>query len=469
MIPKRVYSVSLLFFLLIGCFHQGTIHKDPLEEKGNCIIYLQPLQQEAFNLRFTIDTVIAVRDDGNQIPLSLSSHEVNGEHFFGIQKRFASGYIPPGTYNGITITVKKASLVAEDGEANLLIPEKPLVVSQSFSATERKVLTLFLSFEASEAITSGVRFTPVFSLVPSSRVLTNFIGYVSNSDSNFITVFNKKTMQVVGAISTGRGPTGIALDQKRGRAYIAASEDNAIEIIDVFEWEIIGRITLNFGDTPIDLALTPDGRTLVAVNHSSNTVSVIDTLSMFETGRIKVGDRPTSASIDPKGFKAYVTNTLSNSISVIDLNGNRLSATIAIDGSPIRSAFNLTGDNLYVICRNSPHLSVVDPLQSRLARKIYVGMEGVSVSTDKQTGIVLVGKRFGGEISVIEPIASMYIDSIGVEGIPAFMSIDKEENTLFVVLPDKKTLQKINLTSKKNIAEIEVGEGAYAVAVMGER
>jgi hypothetical protein len=48
------------------------------------------------------------------------------------------------------------------------------------------------------------------------------------------------------------------------------------------------------------------------------------------------------------------------------------------------------------------------------------------------------------------------------------MTIDREENTLFVVLPDKRLVQKLNLTSKKMMAEIEVGEGAHAAVVMSE-
>jgi len=63
----------------------------------------------------------------------------------------------------------------------------------------------------------------------------------------------------------------------------------------------------------------------------------------------------------------------------------------------------------------------------------------------------------------------MFIDTIGIEGTAEFMTIGDEENTLFVVLPDRRLLQKINLVSKKIMAEIEVGEGAYGVVLMGER
>ena len=79
-----------------------------------------------------------------------------------------------------------------------------------------------------------------------------------------------------------------------------------------------------------------------------------------------------------------------------------------------------------------------------------------------------MGKRFGGEIAVVDPSSSMLIDSIRVGGNAAYMTIDRQENVLFVVLPERRLVQKVNLISKKIMAEIEVGEGAYAVVVVGE-
>jgi hypothetical protein len=63
----------------------------------------------------------------------------------------------------------------------------------------------------------------------------------------------------------------------------------------------------------------------------------------------------------------------------------------------------------------------------------------------------------------------MFVDTFAVGGKPVFQAIDNEERALFVALSDRRILQKINLVSKKVVAEIEVGKGAYAIVVMGER
>ncbi len=467
--PQRFFFIFVLFLFMNACYPAKPLSQKTFTDESKVVIYLQPMPQEASRLRFEIEGIFAVRDDGLRIPLSLSINELKGANLAGLQKRLASGPLPPGSYTGISINVRKAFLQGEEGESALLVPEEPVAIEHLFRLTHRTALTLFLSFNASGLSADGVRFTPAFSLAPSRRELINLTGYVSNSGSDSITVFNKKTMQVVGVISTGRKPKGMVLDQRRKRAYVASSGDDTIEVIDLTEGKIIGRIALDFGDEPIDLALTPDGRTLVSVNHGSNTVSIIDPLSLFEFSRVKVGERPVSVVVDPSGVKAYIMNSLSNSFSVVDLTQEVLSVAIGVEGAPLRGAFNRKGDRLYVISTDSPNLTVIDTAGLTVTEKLFIGMGAVSIKFDTRTGLILVGKQAAGEISVIAPFSLMLIDTIGIGGKATFMTIDDEENGLLVTLPDRKTLQKVNLTSKRIMAEIEVGEGAYAVVVMGER
>ena len=467
--PRICPPFLLLSFFLGSCFPQGPLHNVRSMDEGYAILYLQPLPQEAYRLRFVIDEISATRDDGTSTPLFLSINQIKGTDLVAIQKRLASGALPPGSYTGLSIRIKEAFVQGEEGEFALFVPEEPTRVDSLFNVSRRKTATLFLSFHVSGAITDQIRFTPAFSLKTSGRELLSLTGYVSDPASDSLLVFNKKTMRVVGAISTGTAPKGIALDRKRGRAYVAAYGDDTVEVIDLIKGETIGRIPLNFGDGPLELAVTPDGRTLVSVNHDSNTVSIIDTVSLFETRRIGVAERPSSAVVDPPGLKAYIMSPLANSVSVVDLTQKEVSATIAVDGGPLRGAFNRDGDTLYVVSRDSPYLTVVEASRLVITRRIFIGIGALSVRVDTQTDHILVGMKAGGNILVIDPFASMAIDAIVLEGTAAYLTIDVEEHSLFVALPDIKSLQKVNLTSKKITGAIDVGEEAYAVVVMGER
>ncbi len=469
MILKRVCSIFLWLFFIGGCFPQEyTYNKAVLRDEGEVLVYLQPLPQEAAKLRFMMDGIIAIRDDGSKIPLSLSFNQLNGSAHFGRQKLLATGILPPGVYTGLSIKIKKAFVQSEEGEVALLAPEEPVSAAKLFQVNRRQALTLFLSLKASGIISDIIRFTPDFSLATPGGILINLTGYVSNSAANLISVFNTKTMEVVNAIATGKGPRGIVLDQSRARAYVAVSGDDMVEIYDVFNGTFTDRVRLTFGDNPIELALTPDGRTLVSVNHSSNTVSIIDAISRIVLRKIRVGEKPTSAVVDPSGFRAYIMNSRSNTVSVVDLTQRTLTATISVEGSPLRGAFNRAGDRLYVVSRNSPNLSVIDPRRLTVTERIFIGTGGLSIRVSRLNGLIFVGNSFGAEIAVVDPSSSMFIDSIRAGGNAAHMTIDRQENTLFVVLPERRLVQKINLTSRKIMAEIEVAELAYAVVVMGE-
>lgn len=456
---------------MISCVPQDlpSRYKAPLGKQGEVILFLQPMPQEAEKLRFIVNQIFAVREDGFEIPFTLFINELKGVNLKGVQKQLASAILAPGPYIGLSIHVKQAFIQTEEGDVALFVPEEPVTVDHGFDVERGQVASLFLSFKISGTKLDGVKFTPDFSLVSSGRALINMIGYVTNSESNFITVFDKNTMQVIDTIATGQGPMGVVLDQIRTRAYVAASRDNIIEVIDVFKGLIINRLRLNLRDRPIELALTPDGRTLVSVNNGSNTVSIIDALSMTEIARVNVGEGPTSAVIDPSGFRAFVLNSRSSTISVVDLTQRGLGLTIGVEAAPLRAAFSREGDRLFVIGSNTPNLTVVDLSRLIVSNSVFIGMGAVSIKVDDQTGNIYVGKRIGGEITVIDPFALVFIDTIPVGGRTDFMAIDDQKRNLFAVLANKNRLSKINLISKEISANIDLGQGAFFVVVMGER
>lgn len=467
---KKYIFLSLLFFFVIACTPQAPKYKkEPLKDRGEVLLYLQPMSKEAEPFHFVIESISIIPDDGDDIALSVSFTTLKGADLEGVQKRLASGIVPNGMYRGIRVKISSAHMQGKHGEAKLLVSEDPFIVGRDFEVKRGEISTLFLSFDPLRSITDGIQFTPFFTLTTYVSKLLSLTGYITDAGSNMISIFNKQTMLMQGAIATGREPMGIVFDQDRGLAYIALSEDDFIEVIDIFSGKLTGRIRLNFGDDPQYLSLTPDGKTLLSVNHGSNTVSFIDTKARSEVRRLNVGEQPTSVVIDPLGLRAYIMNSLSHSISVLDISRKVIYATIAVEGIPLRGAFNRKGDRLYVINKHMPHLTVIDPSRLTVSGKIFIGTGAVSIKADTRSDLIYVGNNKGGEISVINPSSAIFVDTIRTGGTAVFMTIDDHENTLFALIPEKKVLQKINLTNKRIIAQIDVGDGTYALAVMGER
>lgn len=468
MFSVRTCLVLLVIASIASCTPQSPPYRPALDKEGEILLYLQPMPMEAQRLSFGIESVSALREDGSSFPFSLSLEELKGAELVGKQKQLGSAIVPPGRYTGISIRVKNASVQREEGTAAYLVTQESVKVEHEFIVRKGQDVALFLTFDPAKSVKDNFSFTPAFTLASYTKELRNLLGFISNSDLNNISVFNKVSMLILDSIATGREPRGIALDKTRGLAYVALSGDDAVQIIDVFSDSTLSRIRLNLGDEPREIAITGDGATAVTANYGSNTASIIDTAGQFEAKRLSVGEGPVSVVTDPAGLKAYIFNSMSNSISVVDLARKEVGATITLDETPYRGDFSGKGDSLYVITMDSPNLLVIDPATLTVKDKIFVGLGALSIKVNTRTNLIYIGKR-DNEISVIDPFALMSIDMIGTRSSVKYLTIDAEENALLALEPESGRLQKINTVSKRVMGEAEIGQGAYAVVVMGER
>ena len=459
------FCVLLVF---VGC--QATLSqlKPALEEEGEIYLYIQPFPQEADRLRFKLLEISAVSGDGREFPLSVSLRELKGPDMKR-QRLLASGQLPPGPYTGFSFRVKDAILRVEDGEAQLLSPEEPVKMNFLFSVVRKKSSLITLAFKYTESIKGEVSFSPVFSFLIPAKPITSLVGYATNNGSNNVTVFDKKSGQAVSMIATGRGPAGMALDQTARRAYVALTKEDAIDVIDVTAGNVITRIRLNPGDKPQELSLTPDGKMLVIVNTGSNSVSFVDPVALMEVSRIMVGNGPQSILMDPIRRRAYVFNKLSSTLSVLDIANKALVTTISTEPSPLRGQFNRKGDRFHVISEWSSYLASIDPGTLTVLRRFQVRIGESSIKVDTNTDFVYLGRKNDSMVGVYDPTSFVAVDFVKSEPGVTYMTIDGEENNLYMVNTGKKTLMIFSLVSKKILAEIDVGDGPYWVTMMGER
>jgi len=465
----RYALCAMLVLGMLACQASLSRVRPPLEEEGEVYLYIQPYPQEAERLRFTIENVCAVSGDGREIPLELRMREIKSSETRR-QRLLAHGQLPPGPYMGLSFKMKNAILKAEEGEVSLLVPEVPARTDFPFFVIRKKAYVISLTFKYGESVSGGIHFNPVFSAFIPSKPIVSLTGYVTNTGSNNITVFDKKLGQVAGVIATGKGPAGMALDQRLRRVYVALSGEDAIEVIDVTGGEIINRVRLNQGDRPQELALTPDGKFLLTVNTGSNTVSFIDSISLFELGRVNVGNGPHSILIDPTtGRRAYVFNRLSSTISVLDIPNRGIVTTLSTDPGPLRGQFNRRGDRLYVIHELSSFLTMINPSSLSVVRRFQVRIGMNSIKVDTRTDLVYLGRKNDIVVEVYDPSSFVSVDTVRTGGTIAYMTIDGEENNLYLVNEDTKSLMVNSLVRKRIAYEIDVGEGPYWVVVIGER
>lgn len=469
--PKIIHFLFLLIVTVLGsgCTspQTRTVYKEPLGDQGELYLYLQPLPQEMRPLSFTVGDISLLPEEGKTIPILTGKMTISGKEPTGMQKRLATAALPPGRYKGISLAIEGATIVTENGEAELTAPAEPIRLELNFSVLRGASLALFLDLSPEFLVSYGNRFTPRFALGKTYMPPRNYLGFVSNTSENMVTVFDKKRMEVIQVIHTGVGPKGMALDQRNGLVYVAAAGDDLIEVINIATLEIIGRIRLQFGDEPTELALTPDGRTLLSANYGSGTVSLISTRSLSEKERLNLDPDPAWIVVGEDGGRAYVLHTMSNTVSVIDVAGGSLLTTISLDDSPVRGALSRDGDSLYIISEFSTVLLVVDTRSLEISGRIFIGSNATAVKTDSKSNRVYVGKTTG-EVVVVDPSTEMFIDSFALEHGADFITIEGEENVLLVLASAGNRVHKLNLVSKRKLADMETEDGGHAVVVMGE-
>ena len=460
--------IILAAFALSGCHPRVSAIAPPLENEGEIYIYIQPMPQEADRLKFSLTDVTAVKEDGTETKLTLDLTDIDGRELKA-QRLFAHGRLGPGNYKGINMKAVKATLSSEDGEAALLVPEKPSEALFAFSVQKKKSAMLVLTFSYGGSVTGGFGFTPSFTLLSPPRPVVALMGYVTDYGSNALTVFDKYTRQAAGVIATGQGPSGLAFDTGRRRAYVSCSAVDTLEVVDITTGDAVNRAGMNPGDRPRDIALTPDGRTLLVANEGSNTVSFMDPDSLVEVARVLAGDGPTALLMGRDGRRAFAFNYRSNNITVLDMGTRSVAGVIPTQGSPIRGQLNRSGDTLYVIQEGSPYMAVVDTRTLATAGRVYVGLGMCAIKVDPATDLIYISLKDEDRLYVFDPLSLIPVDYIKVGGPASYMAIDDEYNSLFIVVPDNKSVEVVNLNTRELAAVIPVLAEPYFVALMGER
>lgn len=435
---------------------------------GEVDVYLQPLPPEAARLTFAILSVTAVGVNGSEYPLKLNIRAV-GQAEAARQRLLASSRLPSGSYVGFALTVKQAALKSEHAEAALTVPDGPVRIDVPFVVAQHQSPLIWLKLKYDESVSGGMEFRPAFLAVTPPRPIADHAGFVSNSRSNTISVFDKSIAQAVAVIDTCAGPAGLALDQHRRRLYVACPGDDEIQSIDVATGEVIERARSSPGDRPTELALTPDGVTLLSVNTGSNSVSFFDALSLARQERVNVGSGPRSITLDSAGRRAFVFNTLSSSLSVIDVGTHTTAATMSTEASPLRGQFNRRGDRLYVIHDRSPYMTVVDPRQLTVPTRARLRTGVTAIAIDMVRDLVCIGGGNDTTIEFYEPNTLMPLYSMRARSGVSYMAIDAEDSALYMVDPDARSLLIAHLNDRKMVTEIDVGDRPYSVAVMGEK
>src|SRR4030043_900556 len=164
--------------------------------------------------------------------------------------------------------------------------------------------SLFLHWNVDESIVNGYQFNPSITVKVRRPELSTLLIYVTNEDSNNVSVINRQLDEVVSTVMVGKRPRGVAVNLRKDhlRLYVANSGSNSITVIDPTTNKVETETPIRFGREPEGIAVasvSPEKEFIFVTNYGSNTVSVIDTLTYQEVEKVNVGNGPVAVAVEP--------------------------------------------------------------------------------------------------------------------------------------------------------------------------
>lgn len=512
-----LFLVWCVLLCTAGCATVGNQGEFAAHEPsyGQLSLFLNGPDRATLEVSFVLTSVSIVAEDGTTREIMSKPMTVNSRTLAGRQIVLSDRTLPEGTYKKIKFAVKEATIKKKDRVATLALPPEGIEFDARFTISRGRNTSLFLNWNADASVVDGYMFKPVVFLKGQSPELSSLLIYVTNEDSNNVSVISRQTGEVVATIMVGSKPKGIAIGQKLEnlKVYVANSGSNSISVIDPTKNKVDVEIPIRYGWGAEGLAVvkvSKDRELIFVSNYNSNTVSVVDGATYQEVEKINVGNGPIAVAADPpvetlmnsrtlsqdsintlrtyrdRFINVYVANRNSKDISVIRIDvatGRSVEVfNLNTDWSPISFGVDYQRGKLYVANFDSDKLSVLDLV------KLVKGSRADAVGTINNIGPSCIGiaadpgferlyllKELTGEVMVIRPhiegadplkMALVPImDIISVGNSPRSLTMDPEARKLYVVNRGADSVSVIDKTTGKVEQAIPVGKRPYGIAV----
>jgi YVTN family beta-propeller protein len=516
---SRLLFLALCSLLILaGCAsvtEQGETPEYYGPNYGQVTIFLNGPDKASLDITFDLSAVTIVAEGGISREIMNTRLNINSITVTGRQILLTEIALPEGRYEKLRFTVKQALVKRKDRVANLALPPEGIETPINITVTRNQNTSLFLKWDADASIVDGYQFNPVFTVKSQRPELSTLLIYVTNEDSNNVSVINRQTDEVVSTVMVGKRPRGIATGLRRQhvRIYVANSRSNSISVIDPTTNKTETEIPIRFGREPegITVALvSPEKEFIFVTNYGSNTVSVVDTLTYQEMEKINVGNGPVAVAVDPpvetllsakflsfedlnilrsyreKFFNIYVANKNSKEVTVLrfDISRNRVIEimNINVEWNPVALEVDYQRGKVYVANYGFDNLSVIDIVEVIKGNKTGavsaisgVGHSNTGVVADPTLDRIYLLKEVPGEIMIIRPpfedqspikTITPIIGTVPVGSSPRALLLDPEARKLYVVNRGSHTVSVIDKTTRREEKVIPVGKKPYGITVI---
>jgi len=215
-----------------------------------------------------------------------------------------------------------------------------------------------------------------------------------------VQVIDLSTDHLAGEIPDTPGPHGVAIAADLGRGFVSAGRDSSVTVFDSKTLAVIGRIKLS-SRNPDAITYDPVSKRVFTFNGGSANSTVIDAAAGNIVGSITLNGKPEFAVSDGKG-RIYAN--LEDASALIAIDTNTLQVVSRWPLKPGEEPSGLAMDQehrrLFSGCANQK-LIVVDADNGRIVRTLPIGKNVDAVAFDSKRQLIF-SSNGDGTLTVIQ-------------------------------------------------------------------
>lgn len=211
-------------------------------------------------------------------------------------------------------------------------------------------------------------------------------GYVSNCAGNTISVLDLRQKKEIDRIQVGLAPRGLTLSANGRLAYVSNSGDSSLSVVDLKQRREVRRIAMK--ENPRHMVLVAKANRLLVTQWGADSLALIDlgagpdlpeVLSSTKLGK---GARPYSVAATKDGKIALVANTQADYVSIVDVKSGGEKRRVQVGHGGRAAVFTPDSKYAFVSVENSNELVVIRMSNFRVVKRVEVGPSprGVAVS-----------------------------------------------------------------------------------------
>jgi DNA-binding beta-propeller fold protein YncE len=216
---------------------------------------------------------------------------------------------------------------------------------------------------------------------------------------NRVVVLDLDTEKVIGEIADTPGVHGVAFVSDMGRGVTSNGGDSSATVFDTKSLKILGKVKAN--GRPDIIYYEPVSRRVFTFNHGSNDTTAIDPIEMKAVGSLALGGVPELAVSDDKG---HIFVNMEDTSEIVEFDARTLKLLrrfpLAPGEEPTGLAFDSKQRRLFSTCANRK-LIISDADSGKVLQTLEIGPGPDGCVIDTQTGLIFSSSGGDGTMAII--------------------------------------------------------------------